>query len=61
MQPFNPAETIVLGDNIKADVYGAMNAGLTGCWYNPEGKANSTDIKPDFEINNLLDFLDIIK
>lgn len=57
---FDPAQTIVLGDNIKADVYGAMNAGITGCWYNPEGLQNTSDIKPDYEIHHLIDFLKII-
>jgi len=35
-----PSEVIHIGDSIETDVNGALNAGITPVWFNPEGKEN---------------------
>ena len=54
------SRVIILGDNLSSDILGGKNAGITTCWYNPQKILNSTDKIPDFEINNLLEFIQIV-
>lgn len=50
---FDPAKAIMVGDSLTSDIQGGINAGIRTCWFNPAGKANSTTIRPDYEINAL--------
>jgi len=47
--------TLVIGDNLKSDILGGIRYGLKTCWLNTSGKANDTDIQPDFEIRDVLE------
>ena len=49
-----------MGDNLRSDVLGANNYGITSVWLNRDGSANETDITPDVEIRSLTELLDII-
>lgn len=54
-----PDRCLHVGDNAEADVEGAMGAGLTGCWYNPEGLPwPGTSVPPDLEIRDLRELTD---
>ncbi len=53
--------TLVIGDNLKSDILGGIRYGLKTCWLNASGKANDTDIKPDYEIQNILELPDLLK
>lgn len=44
---FDPADTIVIGDSLSSDIQGGINAGLTTCWFNPQGKAVPADMPID--------------
>lgn len=44
-----PENTIMIGDSLRSDIQGAINAGITNIWFNPFGIENNTEIKPDFE------------
>jgi len=44
---------LIIGDNLKADILGGINAGIDNCWFNNNSKINNTDIKPTYEINDL--------
>ena len=49
---FSKERAIIVGDSLSADIQGGINAGITTCWYNPEGKV-SRSVKPDFEVRTL--------
>lgn len=51
---------LVVGDSLYSDIQGGINSGLATCWYNPTNKTNETDIKPDYEINDLSALIQII-
>lgn len=52
--------SMMVGDNLRADIEPARRHGLRGVWYNPGGAVNDTTIVLDFEINRLNELLDII-
>lgn len=43
---------MMVGDNLRSDVLGGLNAGLTSVWYNPRGLDNATDIRPTFTVSD---------
>jgi len=51
---------LMVGDNLNADIQGALGMGFDACWYNPVGKKCPQEIEPTLAIQNfdeLLDFL----
>ena len=49
---------ILLGDSLSSDMLGGHNAGVTTCFYSPNGqKGNETC---DYQIQHLLDFLKLV-
>lgn len=57
---FQREKTIIVGDSLSSDMKGGNNAGISCCWYNPEGKENNTNLKIDYEIRNLWEVEDIL-
>ncbi len=55
----NPQRVILLGDSLTSDIQGGVNAGIDTCWFNPRHKVAT--INSTYEIDNLLDFINIIK
>ncbi len=51
---------LVVGDNIEADVQGAMNFGFEACWLH-HGKSKVRNIQPSFEIEHIGEFADLIE
>lgn len=56
----NYANVLVVGDSLSSDIRGGVNAGLDTCWYNPEGKANKSDLVPTYEIRDLTELYRIV-
>ena len=54
------AGSIIVGDSLTSDIAGANRAGIKSCWYNPRGAENGTNAKPDFEIKDLREILEIL-
>jgi len=52
--------TIMIGDNLRTDIKGGLDYGLKTIWINRSGIKNN-DIKPDYEITNLLELISILK
>lgn len=52
-KPLSPGEVLLVGDSLTSDILGAANAGLVSCWFNPDGKKNETNLRPDYEIRDL--------
>jgi len=44
---------LIIGDNLRADIAGGINAGIDTCWFNLRLEKNNTDIKPTYEIFKL--------
>ena len=51
--PCEKSEILLVGDSLTADILGANRAGIPSCWFNPKGKKNEGEAKPDFEIRRL--------
>jgi putative hydrolase of the HAD superfamily len=51
----------MVGDNLTSDIQGGINFGVDTCWYNPLGLKNTTNIKPTYEINNLMELKSILE
>ena len=47
--------TLIIGDSLASDIAGGILAGIDSCWFNPHGKANTTDYAPTYEISSLYD------
>ena len=58
---FGMKDVIIIGDSLTSDIQGGVNAGISTCWFNPGGKENSSDVKPDYEISSLNQVLEIIE
>lgn len=57
---WKPGEVLLIGDSLSADILGANNAGIPSVWFNPTGKPNPGPAKPDREIRDLAELLEIL-
>ncbi|MGZ4863952.1 MAG: HAD family hydrolase [Halobacteriota archaeon] len=48
-----------VGDSIIPDVCGAQKAGLTTIWYNKRQRTRTRELRPDFEIRDMAEVLEI--
>lgn len=51
-------EALFVGDSLIDDVMGPQNVGLKSCWVNRKA-VDSGDYKPDYQINDLTELIDI--
>jgi len=56
----NKRELLIIGDSLNSDILGGNLSGIDTCWLNPKGNINKTDIKPDYEIKDLMELVRII-
>ena len=61
IEGFERSEAIILGDSLTSDIQGGINAGIRTCWFNPRGKAGREDIRPDYEVRSLAEFVTLLK
>jgi len=54
-----PEEIIHIGDQ-NSDVIGANDAGIVSCWLNRNGREWGHEIKPDYEVNSLIEAAGIL-
>ena len=54
---FLPAETIMIGDRLDADILGANRYGIESCWFNPGRLVNDTGAVPTWEVERLDDVI----
>lgn len=52
----HPAQVLVIGDSLSADIAGGIRSGLDTCWYNPDHTVQ-TSLRPTYEIHHLRDLL----
>ena len=53
-------EVMIVGDCLTSDMQGGNNAGIVCCWYNPKGMKNETDLRIDYEIDDLNNIMEIL-
>lgn len=53
-------ETIVIGDSLHADIFGAKSCDIKTIWLNPEHNLPTLEIKPDFTVESLFDIFEIL-
>lgn len=58
---FSPRRAVILGDSLTSDIQGGINAGIRTCLFVPHEREQRGDIVPDFEIDRLSQFLDVLK
>ncbi len=46
-------ETVIIGDSLSGDMAGGNNAGIKTCWVNPTGAEVPTNVKIDWQIENI--------
>lgn len=54
-------EVLIVGDSLTSDIQGGVNAGIKTCWFNPKGAENTSALKPDYEIRDIGEVLEIVK
>lgn len=59
--PMNKEKTLIIGDSLTSDIQGGNNFGIKTCWFNPNHKKNHSSVHVDYEIEDLLQLLDIVQ
>ena len=57
----HPERILMIGDNPRADIQGALDVGFDACWYNTDGKTIPNGIKPTYEISHFNQLIELIK
>ncbi|KAB8028507.1 YjjG family noncanonical pyrimidine nucleotidase [Fluviispira multicolorata] len=52
--------TLMVGDNLNADILGAQLFGIDNCWYHPQGGSPHNEITPTYIISELIELKKII-
>ncbi|WGE84722.1 pyrimidine 5'-nucleotidase [Actinobacillus equuli] len=52
---------LMVGDTLASDVLGGNNAGIDTCWFNHAGVVNDTQIRPTYEITDIVELIEIVK
>lgn len=55
-----PVEAIMVGDKLTTDIKGANGVGIASVWLNRHGIERTDDIVPKYEIQGLMDILNVI-
>ena len=59
LPPIPPAETVIVGDSLTADIAGGKNYGMTTVWFDREGGA-AQGAAPDYTAASLAEIKDIL-
>ncbi|MBE0451438.1 MAG: noncanonical pyrimidine nucleotidase, YjjG family [Clostridia bacterium] len=54
------SEVLMIGDSLTSDIKGGIDFGVDTCWYNPKRLDNTSQVKPTYEINDLMSLMKII-
>lgn len=60
LQLTDRSKVLMVGDSLQSDIQGGINYGIDTCWFNPLQKENLTAFAPTYEIQHLLELVDII-
>lgn len=54
-------KVLMVGDSLTSDIQGGNNFGIDTCWFNPNQIVNTSELKPTYEISNLMELKKILK
>lgn len=54
------SKVLMVGDSLTSDIKGGINFGIDTCWFNANKIENKTEIKPTYEISNLMELKDML-
>ncbi|MGL5379880.1 YjjG family noncanonical pyrimidine nucleotidase [Clostridium sp.] len=54
------SKVLMVGDSLSSDIKGGQNFGIDTCWFNINGIKNESEIKPTYEIKNILELKELI-
>ncbi|MBP5163514.1 MAG: YjjG family noncanonical pyrimidine nucleotidase [Spirochaetales bacterium] len=57
---FDRSEVMMVGDSLTTDILGGNNAGILCCWFNPKHKKRPSDLRIDYEIDEIRQLLPIL-
>lgn len=57
---FDKKRALIIGDSLSSDIRGAVNCGVDSCYYTPQNKTASGDIRPTYTVTKLSQILDIL-
>ena len=57
---FDKSRAFIIGDSLTSDIQGGVNAEIDTCWFNPNHIVNSSDIMPNYEIDDLRQLTSIV-
>ena len=60
LSPILPAESVIIGDSLSADILGGKNYGLKTCWFDLKNTLDDRGINPDWTINKLIEIKNIL-
>lgn len=52
---------LMVGDSLTSDIQGGINFGIDTCWFNSNKIINKTEIKPTYEISNIMELKDMLE
>ncbi|MBV7275608.1 YjjG family noncanonical pyrimidine nucleotidase [Clostridium sp. PL3] len=55
------SKVLIVGDSLTSDIKGGINSGIDTCWFNPKKAVNNTEIKPTYEVTDLMELNAILK
>ena len=53
-------DMIIIGDELEKDILGGIRNGIDSCWFNVNGQDNTTNLKPNYEIQDLIELKNIL-
>ena len=60
IENFDKSRALIVGDSLTSDIRGGVNAGMDTCWFNPNHVVNSSNLTPNYEIDDLRDLYEIV-
>ena len=48
-------DMLIIGDELDKDILGGIQNGIDSCWVNIKKLKNNKTLKPNYEINNLIE------
>lgn len=57
---FEKDKILIVGDSLTSDMQGGVNAGIKTCWYNPDGRENTSGLCLDYEIRRIDEIFRIV-
>ena len=60
IENFDKSRALIVGDSLTSDIRGGVNAEIDTCWFNPNHVVNSSNLTPNYEIDDLGDLYEIV-